>query len=127
MLTTFVAHLDGSGATTFLIVVPAFLPLCKKAEIRPQALLASMCGMYGVMNLLPWGGPTIRAASVIGVPVNELYTRLIPGLACLAVVLSLIHIWMMNAMPMVVMYQDALSPKPDMPFCTCLLYTSRCV
>lgn len=86
MLTTFVAHLDGSGATTFLIVVPAFLPLCKKAEIRPQALLASMCGMYGVMNLLPWGGPTIRAASVIGVPVNELYTRLIPGLACLAVV-----------------------------------------
>lgn len=26
LLTTFVAHLDGSGATTFLIVVPAFLP-----------------------------------------------------------------------------------------------------
>lgn len=27
VLTTFVAHLDGSGATTFLIVVPAFLPI----------------------------------------------------------------------------------------------------
>lgn len=27
ILTTFVAHLDGSGATTFLIVVPAFLPI----------------------------------------------------------------------------------------------------
>lgn len=86
MLTTFVAHLDGSGATTFLIVVPAFLPICKKTGIRPQALLASMCGMYGVMNLVPWGGPTLRAASVIGVPANELYASLIPGLACLAAV-----------------------------------------
>ena len=38
LLTTFVAHLDGSGATTFLIVVPAFLPFCKKMGIRPQAL-----------------------------------------------------------------------------------------
>ena len=27
VLVTFVAHLDGSGATTFLIVVPAFLPI----------------------------------------------------------------------------------------------------
>lgn len=86
MLTTFAAHLDGSGATTFLIVVPAFLPLCQKAGIRPQSLLASMCGMYGVMNLLPWGGPTIRAAGVINMPVNQLYTKLIPGLICLALV-----------------------------------------
>ena len=86
MLTTFVAHLDGSGATTFLIVVPAFLPICKKVGVRPQALLASMCGIYGVMNLLPWGGPTLRAASVINMPANELYVKIIPGLLCLTVV-----------------------------------------
>lgn len=43
VLTTFVAHLDGSGATTFLIVVPAFLPICKRMGVRPQALLAAMC------------------------------------------------------------------------------------
>ncbi len=54
VLTTFVAHLDGSGATTFLIVVPAFLPICKRMGVRPQALLGSMCGAYGVMNLVPW-------------------------------------------------------------------------
>jgi len=86
MLTTFVAHLDGSGATTFLIVVPAFLPICKKIGVRPQALLASMCGMYGIMNLLPWGGPTLRAASVIDMPANELYVHIIPGLFCMALV-----------------------------------------
>ena len=51
VLTTFVAHLDGSGATTFLIVVPAFLPICKRMGVRPQALLAAMCGAYGVMTV----------------------------------------------------------------------------
>ena len=35
VMTTMVAHLDGSGATTFLIVVPAFLPICKKLKVRP--------------------------------------------------------------------------------------------
>lgn len=86
LLTTFVAHLDGSGATTFLIVVPAFLPICKKMNIRPQALLAAMCGGYGVMNLVPWGGPTMRAASVANVEVGDLYSFMIPGVICLAVV-----------------------------------------
>ena len=83
LLTTFVAHLDGSGATTFLIVVPAFLPICKKMGIRPQALLAAMCGGYGVMNLVPWGGPTMRAASVANVEVGDLYSFMIPGVVCL--------------------------------------------
>ena len=46
LLTTFVAHLDGSGATTFLIVVPAFLPIFKRLGMRKEALLAMMCGPY---------------------------------------------------------------------------------
>ena len=86
LLTTFVAHLDGSGATTFLIVVPAFLPICKKMKIRPQALLAAMCGGYGVMNLVPWGGPTMRAASVANIEVGDLYSFMIPGGICLALI-----------------------------------------
>lgn len=83
VLTTFVAHLDGSGATTFLIVVPAFLPICKKMGIRPKALLGAMCGAYGVMNIVPWGGPTMRAASVAGVEAGDLYSFIMPGIACL--------------------------------------------
>lgn len=86
LLTTYVAHLDGSGATTFLIVVPAFLPICKKMGIRPQALLAAMCGAYGVMNLVPWGGPTMRASSVVGVEVGDLYNFILPGIACLVII-----------------------------------------
>lgn len=84
VLTTFVAHLDGSGATTFLIVIPAFLPLCKKVGIRPQALLGAMCGGYATMNILPWGGPTMRAASVAGVEAGDLYAFIGPGVVTIA-------------------------------------------
>ena len=35
VMTTMVAHLDGSGATTFLIVVPAFLPICACGRFPP--------------------------------------------------------------------------------------------
>lgn len=86
VITTFVAHLDGSGATTFLIVVPAFLPICKKLKVRPEALLGTMCGMYGVMNIVPWGGPTMRAASVIGIEVSELYKFIMPSIAVLVLI-----------------------------------------
>lgn len=83
LLTTFVAHLDGSGATTFLIVVPAFLPILKHLGFRKEALLAMMCGPYAVMNILPWGGPTMRAATVAGVETGDLYAFIIPGVICL--------------------------------------------
>lgn len=85
ILTTFVAHLDGSGATTFLIVVPAFLPIIKRLGFRREALMAIMCGPYAVMNILPWGGPTMRAATVAGVETGDLYSFIIPGVVCLAV------------------------------------------
>lgn len=85
LATTYVAHLDGSGATTFLIVVPAFLPIFKRMGLRPKALLALMCGPYAVMNILPWGGPTMRAATVAEVETGDLYSFIIPGVLCIAV------------------------------------------
>lgn len=85
LLTTFVAHLDGSGATTFLIVVPAFLPIFRRLGLRRESLLAMMCGPYAVMNILPWGGPTMRAATVAGIETGDMYAFIIPGVVLLAV------------------------------------------
>ncbi len=85
LLTTFVAHLDGSGATTFLIVVPAFLPIFKRLGMRKEALLAMMCGPYAVMNIVPWGGPTMRAATVAEVETGDLYAFILPGVLCLII------------------------------------------
>ena len=73
-----IAHLDGSGAATFLITVPAMLPVYKRLHIRRETLLLICVTAMGVMNLMPWGGPTMRAASVVGIEPNDLWFRLMP-------------------------------------------------
>lgn len=73
-----IAHLDGSAAATLLITVPAMLPIYKKLGMRPQTLLTIIAASIGVMNLLPWGGPTVRAATVIGMDPTDLWRQLIP-------------------------------------------------
>ncbi|MDK2968371.1 MULTISPECIES: citrate:proton symporter [Lacrimispora] len=73
-----IGHLDGGGASTFLITVPAMLPIYKKLKMRPTTLLLICVTSMGVMNLLPWGGPTMRSASVLGIDANVLWMRLLP-------------------------------------------------
>ncbi len=71
-------HLDGSGAVTFLIVVPALLPLYRKLGMDRRLLACAAAMAAGVMNMLPWGGPTLRASAALGIPVAELYRPLLP-------------------------------------------------
>ncbi|AUD13098.1 MULTISPECIES: CitMHS family transporter [unclassified Planococcus (in: firmicutes)] len=74
-----VAHLDGSGASTFLITIPALLPLYDKLGIS-RIILAGMVALgAGTMNLTPWGGPTARAASALDVSAAELFNPVIPA------------------------------------------------
>ena len=81
-----IGHLDGSGSTTYLIVIPAFLPLCKKLKIRPEAIFATMTCVLSFMNLIPWGGPTARAASVVGMETNEYFQVMLPRMAIMVVI-----------------------------------------
>lgn len=74
-----VAHLDGAGATTFLITIPAMMPLYDRLGMSRLTLTVCVGMGAGVMNLLPWGGPTARAASAIGADSNELWVPLIPA------------------------------------------------
>jgi len=73
-----IGHLDGGGASTFLITIPAMLPVYKKLKMRPTTLLLICVTAMGVMNLLPWGGPTMRAAAVLNMDANELWRQIIP-------------------------------------------------
>ena len=61
-----IVHLDGSGAVTFLICVPALLPLYDALGMRRSTLATTVALSAGVMNVLPWGGPTIRGATALG-------------------------------------------------------------
>lgn len=73
-----IGHLDGGGASTFLITIPAMLPVYKRLHMRRTTLLLICVTAMGVMNLLPWGGPTMRSASVLGIEANVLWKQLIP-------------------------------------------------
>ncbi|MDY0394451.1 SLC13 family permease [Virgibacillus halophilus] len=73
-----VAHLDGSGASTFLITIPALLPLYNRLKMSRYLLLLLIGGSASVMNMVPWAGPLGRTASVLKMDVAELWHPLIP-------------------------------------------------
>ena len=73
-----IAHLDGTTATTVLITIPALYPVYKRMNIDSKILLCLTGACMGVMNLLPWGGPVARAATVLAMDANELWHILIP-------------------------------------------------
>ena len=81
-----VAHLDGAGASTFMVTVPAMLPLYKRVGMSPLTLTCTTALAAGTMNMLPWGGPTTRAAVTLQVSATSLFVPVIPamiaGLAC---------------------------------------------
>lgn len=72
-----IVHLDGSGAVTFLVTIPAMLPLYEALGMRKTTLATIVALGAGVMNILPWGGPTIRAATSLKIPVTELFNPLL--------------------------------------------------
>ena len=75
-----VAHLDGAGASTFMVTVPAMLPLYQRAGMSPLTLTCITALAAGTMNMLPWGGPTTRAATALQVSAGELFVPVIPAM-----------------------------------------------
>ncbi|MFD7512459.1 CitMHS family transporter [Streptomyces sp. NPDC059853] len=90
-----VAHLDGAGATTFLIAIPAMLPVFDRLGMSRLALATCVGLGAGVMNMLPWGGPTARAAATTGIDANDLWVPLIPAQA-VGVVAALGCAWLIG-------------------------------
>ena len=84
---TMLAHLDGAGASTFLIAIPPLLPVYKRLRLDPTVLTATVALAAGTMNILPWGGPTLRAAGTLQVDVLVLFLPLLAsvGVGVLAV------------------------------------------
>lgn len=77
-LLTILVSLDGDGATTYMIVVAAMLPLYKKLGMNPLVLACIIMLGGGVMNILPWGGPTARAMTTLKMDASELFMPMIP-------------------------------------------------
>ncbi len=80
-----VVSLDGDGSTTYMITCAAMLPLYKRLGLSRLVLACVIMMAGGLMNILPWGGPTARAASSLGVDVGQLFVPMLLPMAVTAV------------------------------------------
>jgi CitMHS family citrate-Mg2+:H+ or citrate-Ca2+:H+ symporter len=76
-LLALLVHLDGSGAVTFLVTIPAMLPLYERLGMD-RRILACVASLAAGVNFLPWTGPTVRAATALHVTTTDLFRPLIP-------------------------------------------------
>ncbi|MCG7336468.1 citrate:proton symporter [Sporosarcina sp. ACRSM] len=75
---TMLVGLDGDGSSTFMITISALLPLYKRLGMNRLILACVVSLAAGVMNIIPWGGPLVRAAASLHVEVYDLFIPLIP-------------------------------------------------
>ncbi|MEU1669707.1 CitMHS family transporter [Streptomyces sparsogenes] len=77
-----IVSLDGDGSTTFMITVSAMVPLYRRLKMSLVVMTGVAAMANGVMNTLPWGGPTARAAAALKLDASDIFVPMIPALAC---------------------------------------------
>lgn len=82
-LLALLVSLDGDGTTTYMITIAAFLPLYHRLGLDKLKLTCVVIMSSAVMNLLPWGGPTARAATALKLDPTALFHALIPAMVAL--------------------------------------------
>jgi CitMHS family citrate-Mg2+:H+ or citrate-Ca2+:H+ symporter len=75
-----VISLDGDGSTTFIVTTSALLPIYLRLGLSPVVLTCIAGLANGVMNILPWGGPTARAAAALDLQASDVFVPMIPSL-----------------------------------------------
>ena len=75
-----IVSLDGDGSTTFIITTAAMLPIYLRLGMSPVVLTCVAGLANGTMNILPWGGPTARAAAALKVSASDVFIPMVPSL-----------------------------------------------
>ena len=76
-LLALIIHLDGSGAVTIMLTVPAFMPLYDRLGMD-RRILACLIAMSAGTNFLPWVGPMVRASITVSTPATEIFMPILP-------------------------------------------------
>ncbi|WP_346926124.1 CitMHS family transporter [uncultured Arthrobacter sp.] len=87
--------LDGDGSTTFILTTAAMLPVYLRLKMSPVVLTCVAGLANGTMNILPWGGPTARAASALNLSVSEVFVPMIPSLIA-GLVVVFVFAWLLG-------------------------------
>ncbi|MBF6671986.1 MULTISPECIES: CitMHS family transporter [Glutamicibacter] len=88
-LLTAVISLDGDGSTTFIVVTAALLPIYQRLGMSPVVLTCVAGLTNGTLNIVPWGGPTARAAAALHVDAADVFVPMLPSLGIALVVIGL--------------------------------------
>ena len=87
--------LDGDGSTTFILTTAAMLPIYLRLKMSPVVLTCVAGLANGTMNILPWGGPTARAATALKLDVNDVFVPMIPSLIA-GLIVVLVFSWLLG-------------------------------
>ncbi|MDQ0029163.1 CitMHS family transporter [Arthrobacter bambusae] len=87
--------LDGDGSTTFILTTAAMLPVYLRLKMSPVVLTCVAGLANGTMNILPWGGPTARAATALKVDVNDVFVPMVPSLIA-GLVVVFVFSWLLG-------------------------------
>ncbi|MDO6406691.1 CitMHS family transporter [Pantoea phytobeneficialis] len=91
----FIVALDGDGATVYMIVLAAFMPIYERVGLSRLSVACLLLQCTGLGNMFPWGGPTARAATAVHADVATLFVpMLLPLLAC--VVWTFVMAWLLG-------------------------------
>ncbi|MCZ9881486.1 CitMHS family transporter [Arthrobacter sp. B2a2-09] len=87
--------LDGDGSTTFILTTAAMLPVYLRLKMSPVVLTCVAGLANGTMNILPWGGPTARAATALKVDINDVFVPMVPSLIA-GLVVVFVFSWLLG-------------------------------
>ncbi|MHC6220123.1 CitMHS family transporter [Arthrobacter sp. MMS24-S77] len=87
--------LDGDGSTTFILTTAAMLPVYLRLKMSPVVLTCVAGLANGTMNILPWGGPTARAATALKIDVNDVFVPMVPSLI-VGLVVVFVFSWLLG-------------------------------
>lgn len=71
------------------------LPLYLRLGMSPVVLTCVAGLMNGTMNIVPWGGPTVRAATALGLEPTDIFVPMLPSLAA-GIIVSLGFAWFLG-------------------------------
>lgn len=94
-LLTGAVSLDGDGSTTFIVVTAAMLPIYQRLQMSPVVLTCVAGLINATLNIVPWGGPTARAASALHVDANSIFAPMVPSLIA-GLIVALVFSYMLG-------------------------------
>lgn len=72
--------LNGDGSTTAIICCSALVPIYDRLKIKKLYLASIVIMENGILNIMPWGGPTARVMSELKLEGSQILRPFLPGM-----------------------------------------------